>query len=111
MNRTLALAAFVVIANAAGNYALNWGMKHGGMFTVCTVTGIAVLIIWTLSRIKLLGLADLSYVLPVTSVGYLIPVVLGRFLLDEPVSPARWLGGLLIVAGAALVTPTKARTS
>lgn len=111
MNRALALSAFVVLANAAGNYSLNWGMKHGGYFTVWTLLGIVLLIVWTLSRIKLLGIADLSYVLPVTSIGFLIPVVLGALFLGEEVSLLRWVGGLLIVAGAVLVSPTQAKTS
>lgn len=111
MNRALPLAAFVVAANAAGNYALNWGMKHGGILTVWTMAGIALLIVWTLSRIKLLELADLSYVLPVTSVGYIIPVILGAAFLGETVSPWRWFGALCIVGGAALVTRTAPKTS
>lgn len=111
MTRALALSAFVVAANAAGNYALNWGMKHGGYFTIWTAVGVLLLIVWTLSRIKLLGIADLSYVLPVTSVGYVIPLVLGALVLGEQVSLLRWLGGLLIIAGAILVSPTEAKTS
>lgn len=111
MSRPLPLAAFVIIANAAGNYALNWGMKHGGVFSFWTLGGIALLIVWTLSRVKLLSLADLSYVLPVTSIGYLVPLVVGSAFLGESVSLTRWLGGLLIVAGAALVTPTAASTT
>ena len=111
MPRVLALAAFVVATNAAGNYALNWGMKNGGIFTAWTLAGIATLIVWTVSRIKLLEWADLSYVLPVTSVGYVIPLILGTALLGESVSRERWLGALLIAAGAALVSPTKARTT
>lgn len=110
MHRPLALAAFVVVSNAAGNYVLNWGMKHGGIWSPWTLAGIAILIIWTLSRIRLLGQADLTYVLPVTSVGYLVPLVLGAVLLGEHVAPVRWLGGLLIVAGALLVSPAAART-
>lgn len=111
MPRVFALAAFVVAANAAGNYALNWGMKNGGVFTAWTLAGIAILIVWTLSRIKLLEWADLSFVLPVTSVGYILPLILGSALLGESVSRERWLGAILIAAGAALVAPTKARTS
>jgi uncharacterized membrane protein len=109
--KPLPLAALVVAANAAGNYALNWGMKHGGIWTLWTLTGIALLIAWTLARIKLLGLADLSYVLPVTSIGYLIPLILGAAFLGEPVSTSRWIGGLLIAGGAALVTPSRPKTA
>jgi len=105
-----ALALLVILSNAAGNYALNWGMKHGGVFTAWTLAGIGILIFWTLARLRLLAWADLSYVLPVTSIGYLIPVVFGAFLLEEPVSAARWVGAMLIAAGAGLVTPTRPRT-
>ncbi len=111
MPRVLALSAFVVLANSAGNYALNWGMKHGGLLNAWTLAGVGILILWTIARLKLLELADLSYVLPVTSVGFIIPLILGVGFLGEPVSAARWAGALLIAAGAALVTPTKARTS
>lgn len=111
MARALTLAIFVVLANAAGNFALNWGMKHGGYFAFWTILGIVLLIVWTVSRIKLLGIADLSYVLPVTSVGYIIPLILGASLLDEAISWQRWLGGALIVAGAALVSPTPPKTA
>lgn len=107
----LALAGFVVIANSFGNFALNWGMKHGGYFNLWTLIGVALLIVWTLARIRLLGMADLSYVLPVTSVGFLVSMAMGAAWLGEAVSAQRWLGGVLIVAGAALVSLTPAKTS
>ena len=111
MSRALALAGLVILTNAVGNFALNWGMKHGGYFTFATLAGVALLILWTLSRIKLLGMADLSYVLPVTSVGFLLSMMMGAVFLEETVSWPRWLGGVFIVAGAALVTPTTPKTS
>ncbi len=65
--------------------------------------GISLLILWLLSRMALLSWADLSYVLPVTSLGYVASTLIGRFLLDEQVTPLRWAGTLLIVAGTVLV--------
>jgi len=65
--------------------------------------GISLLILWLLSRMALLSWADLSYVLPVTSLGYVASALLGRFLLNETVTPTRWAGTLLIVAGTILV--------
>lgn len=47
--------------------------------------------------------ADLSFVLPVTSIGYVVVALLGRFLLHENVSSERWLGIFLILCGAILV--------
>jgi hypothetical protein len=55
------------------------------------------------SRMTLLSWADLSYVLPVTSVGYVLVAFVGRWLLDERITSKRWAGILLIVAGVALV--------
>jgi drug/metabolite transporter (DMT)-like permease len=51
----------------------------------------------------LLSWADLSYVLPVTALGYVANALLGRYFLSEQISPQRWAGTLLIVAGTTLV--------
>jgi uncharacterized membrane protein len=120
--RVWLLAAFVVAANAIGNLALSWGMKHPGTFALSGLSwidallnpyvaaGVALLALWTVTRIKLLSWADLSFVLPVTSAGYVVNALLGYFVYHEDISPARWLGTLLILAGAALtgLTPPKA---
>ena len=70
------------------------------------MVGIVLLIVWTLLRIKLLELADLSYVLPITAVGYVFNAIMGALFLHEQVSIQRWAGTLLIVAGAALTATT-----
>jgi drug/metabolite transporter (DMT)-like permease len=70
------------------------------------MVGIVLLIVWTLLRMKLLELADLSFVLPITAVGYVLNAVMGAVFLHEHVSLQRWAGTLLIVAGAALTATT-----
>jgi uncharacterized membrane protein len=57
----------------------------------------------------LLSVADLSFVLPVTAVGYVVSTMLGRFVLQEPVSVERWIGTGLIFVGTALVSFTLRR--
>jgi drug/metabolite transporter (DMT)-like permease len=52
----------------------------------------------------LLSWADLSYVLPVTSIGYVIVALIGRVFLNESISTTRWAGIVLIMAGVALVS-------
>jgi uncharacterized membrane protein len=59
----------------------------------------------------LLSWADLSYVLPVTALGYVLTVLAGRVLLTEQVTGKRWAGTLLIVAGVFLVGRTPVRTT
>ncbi len=65
--------------------------------------GIVLLILALLVRMALLSRADLSFVLPVTAVGYVFATLRGKFGLGEHVSVVRWIGTLMIVAGAALV--------
>jgi len=111
-----ALLAVVVLSNVAGNFVLTLGMKSAppgagpiaSLLHPLVIAGIALLICWTLLRMKLLGMADLSYVLPITAVGYVLNAVAGAVLLHESVSPQRWAGTLLIVAGAALTARTAA---
>ncbi|MEZ5355484.1 MAG: DMT family transporter [Bryobacteraceae bacterium] len=70
------------------------------------LAGIALLIVWTVARMALLSWADLSFVLPVTSIGYVLNALIGRFFLNETITPERWLGTVLIVAGSILVART-----
>lgn len=108
------LFAFIVISsNALGNFALDRGMRHRttdsvldylvAIFTPWVMLGISLLILWMLSRMALLSWADLSYVLPVTALGYVANALMGRFFLYEYVTPWRWAGTLLIAAGTILV--------
>jgi uncharacterized membrane protein len=59
-----------------------------------------------LTRMTLLSWADLSFVLPVTAIGYALSALAGKLFLNEIVTPVRWVGIGLIVAGAALVAAT-----
>jgi uncharacterized membrane protein len=73
--------------------------------------GIVALILALLTRMALFSLADLSYVLPVTAIGYVIAVFLGKVFLHEAVTPQRWMGTLLIFGGAVLVGTTSRNTT
>ena len=81
------------------------------MLNPYVTVGIAMLIAALLVRIALLGLADLSFVLPMTAVGYVLAALFGNWFLHEEVSPERWLGTVLIFAGALLVGSTAQNTT
>ena len=66
--------------------------------------GVLLLILWLAARMALLSWADLSYIVPVTSIGYVLVAIVGRLLLNEQISNKRWLGIALIMAGVALVS-------
>jgi drug/metabolite transporter (DMT)-like permease len=65
--------------------------------------GIALLIGFFASYLASLSWADLTYVLPATSIGNVIVALLARFWRHEQISPARWLGILLITAAVGFV--------
>jgi drug/metabolite transporter (DMT)-like permease len=106
-------AAVVVASNVSGNFFLKSGMpaELAGPLDYITVLfrpivalGVMLLILWLTSRMALLSWADLSYVLPVTSVNYILVALAGRLLLHEQISARRWTGISLIMAGVALVS-------
>ena len=80
------------------------------IFSPWVALGIALLILWMLSRMALLSWADLSYVLPVTALGYVANALLGKWFLSENITAERWMGTLLIVAGTSLVGLGNPRT-
>jgi len=120
--KTRLFAVIVILSNAFGNFSLKWGMDRQAALTLSplnyirailspwVMVGISLLILWLLTRMALLSWADLSYVLPVTSLGYVANALMGRFFLSEQITPQRWAGTLLIVGGTVLVGMGKPRT-
>jgi len=102
------LTAVVILSNVLGNLALSIGMKTA-FFSPMVLLGVVLLIVWLLSRMALLSWADLSFVLPVTSIGYVISALFAKVFLAEQITATRWLGTLLIVSGMLLVAFTKPR--
>ena len=54
--------------------------------------------------IYLMSQADLSFIWPLTALGFVLTTLAAKFLLHEEVSAVRWSGVVLIVAGSALIT-------
>ena len=121
--KTRILTAIVVLTQVAGDYLLSYGLRRGGSLVgrppldfILALTnpwvaiGVSLLILWLFSHMVLLSWADLSYVLPVTSIGYVLVALTGRFFLHESVSWMRWCGVTLIVIGVMLVSQTAPST-
>jgi uncharacterized membrane protein len=120
--KTRILTLVVILSNVLGNFALSLGMKAQtvaatgllvyvkAFFSPMVLLGVALLILWLLSRMALMSWADLSFVLPITSIGYVLSALMGKFFLAEDISNKRWAGTLLIVAGTILVSFTASRT-
>jgi drug/metabolite transporter (DMT)-like permease len=90
-------------------------MKHapasagviGSILQPVAILGIVILTTWMLLRMRLLGLADLSFVVPVTAVGYVLSALAGVFLLNEHVPVRGWIGTVIIMIGATLAGLTE----
>jgi drug/metabolite transporter (DMT)-like permease len=113
--KTWICTAIVVFSNAFGDFFMKRGLPEsahltspldyiGALFQPWVALGVVLLIVWQMSRMALLSWADLSYVLPVTSVGYVVVALIGKVLLNESITGRRWAGIVLIMAGVALVS-------
>jgi len=115
--RRYLILAVVALTAPLGDTMLSQGMKRVGpvslnhlstliqaVGTPDILIGIALLIGFFASYLTSLSWADLTYVLPATSIGNVIVALLARFWLNEQISPWRWVGILLITAGVGFVT-------
>ena len=113
----------VALAAAFGDTFLAIGMKHLGpvslthpgelltaLRTPWVLSGVLVLLVWTGCYLTALSWADLTFVLPATSLAYVAVAFLSRFWLHEQISLARWAGIALITAGVGFVTQGPAYT-
>ena len=111
----LVLAGVTVFA-ASGDSLLSVGMKQVGQISFHRLPqmilaflnpwvgcGILLLLAFFACYMAALSWADLTYVLPATSLSYILMVLLAKFFLHEHVTVWRWLGVALIVAGVGFV--------
>jgi drug/metabolite transporter (DMT)-like permease len=119
----LVLAGVTVFA-AAGDSMLSHGMKQTGnvsfqhlqgiilaVLNPWVAVGIVLLLAFFAAYMNALSWADLTYVLPATSLGYVLLALVAKFVLHEQVSPLRWLGIALISGGVGFVAGGPALTS
>jgi drug/metabolite transporter (DMT)-like permease len=122
--KTRTVIVLLVASNVLGNFTLSRGLHEVGRLVSFSpwpyirafvnplvVLGVLLLIVWLISQLSLLSRVDLSYVLPVTSVSYVLTALMGEFLLHERVSTGRWIGIGLIGLGVSLVVRTVPRTA
>jgi drug/metabolite transporter (DMT)-like permease len=122
--RAYLLLVWFVALRAFGNLSLAWGARHltedlafsplgylRAMLNPYVFLGIAMLMASLLTRMALFSVADLSFVLPMTAMGYIVSVFFGRTFLHEYVSPAHWVGAILIFTAIALVSSTPPTTT
>jgi drug/metabolite transporter (DMT)-like permease len=65
--------------------------------------GIAMMTVGFFSLLAILSFENVSFVVPVSALGYVAGALGGRFFLGESVNWRRWVGILLVCAGVTLV--------
>ena len=106
----------VTVFSAAGDSLLARGMKQTGnvsphdlsslILTILNpwvVAGILLLLCFFASYSSALSWADLTYVLPASSFGYVLVAFAGRFIFHEQIPTTRWIGIAMITAGVGFV--------
>ena len=114
--RKFLVLAGITIFSTLGDSLLARGMKELGGISLHNVSGlllailnpwvsigILLLLAFFASYMSALSWADLTYVLPATSLGYVLVALIGHFSFHEQISPTRWLGIALIAAGVGFV--------
>ncbi|MCU1295747.1 MAG: hypothetical protein JWO91_25 [Acidobacteriaceae bacterium] len=109
--------AGVAVSAAIGDSLLSRGMKQIGSVSLQSLPhfilailnpwvalGILFLLCFFASYMTALSWADLTYVLPATSLSYVLLALIAKFVLHEQVSAARWAGIVLISGGVGFVT-------
>lgn len=123
ISKYLVLAGVTVFA-AAGDSMLSHGMKQTGNISIHNLPsvflalsnpwvalGIVLLLAFFASYMSALSWADLTYVLPATSLGYVLLAFVAKFALHEQISLSRWLGIALISGGVGFVAGGPALTA
>lgn len=114
--QVIGVVLFATVCVSAGETLLRAGMKqvgegnHGGLhFVLAAIStpqvliGTALMMVYFALYSLALSWADISFVLPITAMSYLFVAGLARFFLHENVTPARWLGALIITVGVVVV--------
>jgi len=121
--RKYLVLASVTLCASIGDSLLSRGMKQTGSISLqhpsdlilavlnpSVAIGILLLLGFFASYMTALSWADLTYVLPATSLGYVLLTLIAKFYLHEAVTTSRWIGVLLISAGVGFVTRGPALT-
>jgi drug/metabolite transporter (DMT)-like permease len=119
--KTVLLIALVVLGGSIGDVLITRGMKQIGEIHTLRVrellriagnalangnfvAGLLCMAVSYFSFLGALARADLSLVLPATSVSFVITTLGAKVFLKERINSLRWLGILLVCLGVALIS-------
>jgi drug/metabolite transporter (DMT)-like permease len=123
MAKTLLLVLIATLIGGTGHVLLSKGMRAVGDLTEAPALRLGAMVVAALTSpwlllgmalqaaffvmyLTLLSRAPVTQVLPLTAIDYIVVALVARLVLAEVVTPTRWAGILLIVAGIFLVSRT-----
>ena len=123
MLKTFVLVLIAALIGGTGHVMLSKGMKTVGDLTEAPagklggmigralanpwlLFGVALQATFFVMYLTLLSRADVSKILPMVALDYVVVALLAQALLGEVVTPARWAGIGFVVVGVALVSRT-----
>ena len=123
MLKTFVLVLIAALIGGTGHVMLSKGMKTVGDLTEAPagklggmigralanpwlLLGVALQATFFVMYLTLLSRADVSKILPMVALDYVVVALLAQALLGEVVTPARWAGIGFVVVGVALVSRT-----
>jgi len=121
MIKTVSFMVFALVLEAIGVVLLSKGLKEIGEMPRITVgeilrimklgitnpnilIGVAFETAFFICLLVLLSKRDVSFVWPLTALGFVITTLTAQFYLKEHVNNARWIGVVLIMIGAGFIT-------
>lgn len=84
-----------------------WRIVKAGGTNPSILLGVALEAAFFVALLVLLSRSDVSFIWPLTAMGFVLTTLTAKFLLQEEIPPMRWLGVLLIMLGAGLITWTE----
>ena len=84
-----------------------WRVVKAGVANPNLLLGVALEAAFFVALLVLLSRSDVSFIWPLTAMGFVLTTLTAKLLLHEEIPPMRWLGVLLIMLGAGLITFTE----
>jgi drug/metabolite transporter (DMT)-like permease len=113
--RVLVIMLVAVIAVSVGEAMLakgmkmtnqvsgGWGSQFRAVMNPQVIGGSFLMALYFGCYMVALRWADLSFVLPLTALSYLLGAMLAKYYLGEAVTPIRWAGAIIITLGVIIV--------
>jgi uncharacterized membrane protein len=117
---TAMMIVIIVLSNSAGDVFITKGMKKVGEISTLNPVellrvfgqvltskdfplGILCLAVSFFSFLYVLSWAEMSFIVPATSIVYVFSVIGARLFLNEEIDRRRWFGTLFVCLGVALI--------